>query len=127
MMDVDDFKQVNDTYGHDAGDAVLRELAMLIRREVRQEDIAARYGGEEFCMLLPETSLEDATRAADRLRKIIAEHPMPADTGARRITVSVGVALLREEDRNTEVFTRADEAMYAAKAAGGNQIRVADR
>jgi diguanylate cyclase (GGDEF)-like protein len=126
MMDVDDFKQVNDSYGHDAGDAVLREMATLIRRQVREEDIAARYGGEEFCILLPETSLKEATGVAERLRQAIAENPMPAEAGTQRITVSVGVSQLRADDRNTEVFSRADAAMYAAKAAGGNQLRVAE-
>jgi diguanylate cyclase (GGDEF)-like protein len=125
MMDIDDFKQVNDTYGHDAGDAVLRELAMVIRRQVREEDIAARYGGEEFCVLLPEAAAVEAASVAERLRETIAQHPLPGGAGTSRVTVSIGLSLLCDGDRNTEVFSRADAAMYAAKMAGGNQIRIA--
>ena len=123
MMDVDDFKSVNDTHGHETGDQVLRGLAKLIRNEVRAEDIVARYGGEEFCLLLPEVPVDGAAAVAERLRSLIANacfvycHP-------DAVHVSVGIAVLEPGDETAEMISRADQAMYEAKRAGGNRVCV---
>jgi diguanylate cyclase (GGDEF)-like protein len=124
MLDIDKFKQVNDTYGHDAGDAVLEELAKVIRAVVRAEDLVARHGGEEFCVILPEIPLDGAVRVAERLRRIIERHLLPPAAGARHITVSIGVSALRADDQGHEIFSRADLAMYDAKRRGGNAVAV---
>jgi diguanylate cyclase (GGDEF)-like protein len=124
MLDIDTFKRVNDRYGHDAGDVVLQEIALVIRAAVRAEDIVARYGGEEFCILLPEIPVEEAEHVAERLRAMIERRVLPESAGVRSVTVSVGMALLREEDPASELFTRADHAMYAVKHAGGNRVCV---
>ncbi len=122
ILDIDRFKRINDTFGHDAGDAVLQSLAALLRRQTRTEDIAARYGGEEFCILLPGSSRDGATQLAERLRQAIERHRLPKSAGVRSITVSIGLAEFAPTDSGTELFTRADQAMYEAKAAGGNQV-----
>jgi diguanylate cyclase (GGDEF)-like protein len=124
IMDIDRFKRINDTHGHDAGDVVLRSLAALLRRLTRTEDIVARYGGEEFCILLPASSLVGTAQLAERLRAAIERHRLPEKAGVPSITVSIGLAELLPDDAATEMFTRADHAMYAAKAAGGNQVRL---
>jgi diguanylate cyclase (GGDEF)-like protein len=124
MLDIDRFKVVNDAHGHDAGDIVLRELAEICRALVRAEDIVTRYGGEEFCLLLPEIPLEDAKHVAERLRQTIAEHEMPPTAGIKHITVSLGMALLQPGDGDTELFTRADLAMYEVKKRGGDGVHV---
>jgi diguanylate cyclase (GGDEF)-like protein len=124
MIDIDQFKTVNDTYGHDAGDVVLQELASLVRSIVRVEDLVARYGGEEFCVLLPEISLSGAEGVAERLRSAVESLTLPEAAGTRRLTVSVGVAVLSSEDEGTETFSRADHAMYHVKHLGGNRVCV---
>jgi diguanylate cyclase (GGDEF)-like protein len=124
MIDVDKFKRVNDTFGHDAGDAVLREVADLIRALVRTEDIVARYGGEEFCCLLPDCSVAEGQALGQRLRRSIAEHRFSEAAGATRVTVSVGVAPLLPADSRDELFSRADRAMYEVKARGGDGVFV---
>lgn len=124
MLDIDKFKRVNDTFGHDAGDFVLKELAHVIRDVVRAEDIVSRYGGEEFCILLPEIPVLDAQLVAERLRATIERHAMPAAAGAAHVTVSIGMALLAPDDSETEQFTRADGAMYLVKRQGGNGVRI---
>ena len=124
MLDIDKFKHVNDNYGHDAGDVVLRELAQVVRGLVRAEDLVARYGGEEFCVLLPEIPLPDAERVAERLRVRVEEHEMPASAGVRHVTVSIGLATLTPADGEQELFTRADLAMYEVKHRGGNRVCV---
>jgi len=125
MLDIDKFKRVNDTHGHDAGDLVLRDLANLIQNSVRAEDIVSRYGGEEFCILLPEIPDSNALLAAERLCRAVSEHSFPREAGVRRITVSVGVAILEPEDLDAEFITRADLAMYQVKAQGGNGVCLA--
>jgi diguanylate cyclase (GGDEF)-like protein len=126
MLDIDGFKRVNDRYGHDAGDVVLIELGLVIRAAVRAEDIVARYGGEEFCILLPEIPVDEAERVAERLRVMIEQQVLPVEAGVAQVTVSVGMALLRDDDLALELFTRADHAMYAVKRAGGNRVCVPD-
>jgi diguanylate cyclase (GGDEF)-like protein len=124
MMDIDDFKGINDTHGHACGDEVLRGLGKLIRSEVRAEDIVARYGGEEFCLLLPEVHVDGAAAVADRLRGLIAASTF-VDGQAVAINVSIGIALLEPGDRAAEIVSRADRAMYEAKRSGGNNVCVA--
>lgn len=124
MMDIDDFKGVNDTYGHDRGDEVLRGIGKLIRGEVRAEDIVARYGGEEFCLLLPEVHVDGAAAVADRLRTLIAGSRF-VEGEAVTINVSIGIALLEPRDLAAEIVSRADQAMYEAKRAGGNSVCIA--
>jgi diguanylate cyclase (GGDEF)-like protein len=121
MLDIDKFKPVNDTFGHDAGDVVLQDLASVIRMVVRAEDIVTRYGGEEFCILLPEIPAEQAERVAERLRAVIERHHLPQAAGVQSITVSVGMSLLSPDDVGVELFTRSDLAMYAVKHVGGNR------
>jgi len=127
MMDIDHFKQLNDTYGHLAGDAVLRRLAVLMKSQIRSADIACRYGGEEFVIILPETKLEVAATRAETLRKsyagLIIEH-----RGHRmRSELSAGVAAYPlTAETPQELIRVADTALYAAKARGRNCVVVAD-
>jgi diguanylate cyclase (GGDEF)-like protein len=122
MIDIDKFKLVNDTYGHDAGDIVLQDLSTVVRAVVRAEDVVSRYGGEEFCVLLPEISLESAVQVAERLRGVIARRRLPDAAGAVRISASLGVALLTPEQDEAGLLSQADRAMYEAKRAGGNRV-----
>jgi diguanylate cyclase (GGDEF)-like protein len=124
MLDIDRFKRVNDHFGHDAGDIVLRHLAGVITKVVRVEDIVARYGGEEFCVLVPEIPEPEAEGVAERVRAAIAETRLPEGAGVAHVTVSVGVAHLLPEDDAETLFARADHAMYAGKRQGGNMVWV---
>jgi two-component system cell cycle response regulator len=129
IFDIDWFKRVNDTHGHAAGDAVLKEVANRVSRHVRGFDLVARYGGEEFVVVLPETPLPVAMVVAERLRSVIAEKPIEAGDPpvGLPITISIGVAMTRgTEETPATLLQRADEALYAAKGAGRNCIRVAD-
>jgi two-component system cell cycle response regulator len=125
LFDIDRFKQVNDTYGHLAGDEVLCEIASRTLHDVRSFDLVARYGGEEFLVVMPETNLQVALVVAERLRLSIAERPFAVSGAATPIpvTVSVGVATtLTENDSPIELLRRADEALYAAKNNGRNRV-----
>ncbi len=123
MIDIDHFKQVNDTYGHLNGDAVLSELATLLTTAARESDICARYGGEEFALILPETTEAGARVLAERIRAKVAAAMFP---GGLKLTISVGVAASDEPALFTQLIDRADQALYAAKQGGRNQVRVAD-
>ena len=124
VLDIDYFKSINDTYGHDAGDEVLREFALRIRKSIRGIDLACRYGGEEFVVVMPETDLAVATMVAERLRRRIAGEPFPIQQGARSIevTISVGIAGARRRDDAASVLKRADQALYRAKRDGRNRV-----
>jgi diguanylate cyclase (GGDEF)-like protein len=123
LADLDDFKQVNDRYGHQAGDDVLREFAAVLRDTVRDIDLAARYGGEEFAVLLPQTDLEGAERLAERLRQAMANRRMALVPGAAfTVTSSFGVAAFPEAPTPAALFAAADEALYRAKSAGKNCV-----
>jgi diguanylate cyclase (GGDEF)-like protein len=123
MIDLDHFKQVNDTYGHLSGDQVLAELANLLRSGARDSDVCARYGGEEFGMILHETTEAGARTLAERIRSKVATAVFP---GGLKLTISIGVAATDEPALFTTLMERADQALYAAKQGGRNQVRVAD-
>ena len=123
ILDIDHFKSINDRYGHDVGDQVIREVARLCGSQTRDSDVAARIGGEEFAVLLPETELEDARAAAERLRTAVAELRMPNGGGEIAFTVSVGAAEASGVMADpAELTKRADEALYAAKRSGRNRV-----
>ena len=132
MLDIDHFKRVNDTYGHAAGDAVLKELAQRIESQVRASDVAARYGGEEFIVLLPNTDVNAAKRLAERIRGEIAGAPIDLPCGKSvTITASIGIADIAPTRVNKDLKTlgdsliaRADVALYAAKSAGRDRVMV---
>jgi len=123
MVDIDHFKQVNDTFGHLNGDAVLAELASILSTGLRESDVCARYGGEEFALILPETTEAGARVLAERIRAKVAAATFP---GGLKLTISVGVAATEEPALFTQLIDRADQALYVAKQGGRNQVRVAD-
>lgn len=128
VLDIDYFKSINDTYGHDAGDDVLREFAIRMRKSTRGIDLACRYGGEEFVIVMPETDMAVAATVAERLRRRIAAEAFPIDRGQRAIdvTISIGIAALeRPDDNAASLLKRADQALYRAKRDGRNRV-VAD-
>jgi two-component system cell cycle response regulator len=124
VLDIDYFKSINDGHGHDAGDDVLREFALRIRKSIRGIDLACRYGGEEFVVVMPETDLAVATMVAERLRRRIASEPFPIQQGARtvEVTISIGIAALGSSDNAASVLKRADQALYRAKRDGRNRV-----
>lgn len=122
FLDFDDFKQCNDHYGHQVGDIILRETAVLIRKEIRDCDIACRYGGEEFGIILPDTSLLQAKRLAERLRQNIVEHTIDIANQKIRITVSQGVSEFDPDADKDTLIKHADMALYQAKHEGKNKV-----
>ncbi|MCC7267663.1 MAG: PleD family two-component system response regulator [Caulobacteraceae bacterium] len=125
MVDIDHFKKINDTYGHDVGDEVLREFAARLASNVRAIDLPCRYGGEEFTVIMPDTGLADAERIAERIRLHVAGAPFRVAHGREilTVTISIGVAAtLGETDTPEALLKRADAAVYEAKAAGRNRV-----
>lgn len=125
LADLDRFKGINDFYGHQAGDFVLRESCRVWRSQLRDYDLLARYGGEEFAVLLPETGPEDALVVAEKLRRALAEHDFRRDKETYSVTASFGVATWQAEDEKIgkdEIIERADGAMYEAKKKGRNRV-----
>ena len=125
LLDVDNFKQLNDTYGHRAGDDALKHLADVIRENVRPQDSVARYGGEEFLVLLPDTDTEDAAAALTRLQRALTKRYFLADNKKLLITFSAGVTRIGDEEEAQGAIERADRAMYLAKRAGKNRVMTA--
>lgn len=122
-IDVDHFKEVNDRFGHDVGDQLLRHLAQLMQQIARQADVLCRYGGEEFIMLLPRTTLVDACGVAERLRQCVADSPSPDGT---TVTISLGVAHCADSRNGADtVLKKADQALFAAKNQGRNRVVIA--
>ncbi len=119
-LDIDFFKQVNDTYGHATGDCVLKHLTECIRQCTRTTDVLFRYGGEEFTLLLNNTSLEGARQLAERIRETVQNTPCICNGQNIYITVSMGISLFQPEDCQTSLFERADLALYQAKKSGRN-------
>jgi diguanylate cyclase (GGDEF)-like protein len=123
MVDVDHFKQVNDRFGHQSGDAVLRQISDTLRQHCRTTDVVGRYGGEEFLVLMPETAADGAARVAEKLRAAVASLPANPVT----VTISIGMATTSAQHPTLQAaLSRADKALYAAKAAGRNCLRAAD-
>lgn len=124
MVDLDHFKSVNDTYGHDVGDMVLREFSERLQRNIRGVDLACRYGGEEFVVLMPDTDIILAKRVAERVRAAIADELFPiAENRGLEVTVSLGLATNADWDETPEtLLKKADNALYGAKHAGRNQV-----
>ncbi|RME35817.1 MAG: GGDEF domain-containing protein [Gammaproteobacteria bacterium] len=123
LLDIDHFKVINDTFGHPAGDRVLRNIASLMAGEVREVDLLARYGGEEFVLLLPDTDLRGAGEVAEKLRRKVDDCNFHYREQPVAVTVSAGVSEFHQGDTPEEVLERADRALYQAKAAGRNQVR----
>jgi two-component system cell cycle response regulator len=125
MLDFDHFKRINDQYGHDAGDDVLREFATRLRKNIRGMDLMCRYGGEEFVVVLPDSDVEAAKAVAERIRVAVSDTPFAVATGKHKVnlTISMGVAGLRlMGDSADALFSRADAALYQAKKGGRNRI-----
>jgi len=123
MLDIDHFKQINDTYGHVCGDKVLREFAEVVTGRLRKSEFLARYGGEEFAIILPETHLEGAKNVAESIRLMIETHSFGCGSQTFPLTVSIGIAVL--DDTMVEAGTlvkAADENLYIAKSEGRNRV-----
>jgi diguanylate cyclase (GGDEF)-like protein len=128
MADLDNFKSINDSYGHLAGDAVIRDTAEILRRSVRVFDVCARFGGEEFAVIMPGNGAEGAARIAERIRDQIAAYRSDDPLlSALSLTISIGMAVSEPETTATDLIARADQALYLAKRSGKNRVAVADR
>lgn len=125
MVDIDNFKSINDTYGHHIGDMALRHLAKILKLLVRKMDYVARYGGEEFIVICPETPLLKAQELAERIRILVSEYPFHIEDNYKlNLTVSIGVATFPEHANSLQALMKvADASMYAAKQSGRNQIK----
>lgn len=125
MVDVDRFKDINDTYGHAVGDEALIGVAARLKDSCRSVDIVARYGGEEFVIVMPETKLDSAVEAAERLRRRVDRRPLETEVGALEITISLGVTALSEDTPDLQtLLNRADQALLMAKSAGRNCVQI---
>jgi diguanylate cyclase (GGDEF)-like protein len=124
MVDIDHFKKVNDTFGHDGGDKVLREIASLLKNSVRQHDTVARYGGEEFVLLLPGAPLDPTNMVAERIRRLVENTPFDMGQTKIRITISLGISNfpIHRMKSKEELVKMADLALYEAKRGGRNRV-----
>jgi diguanylate cyclase (GGDEF)-like protein len=132
MLDIDHFKRINDTWGHSAGDEVLRAIGKLLRESCRVYDVPGRYGGEEFCIVLPETRLGNTNIVAERIRQRLESTALSCGDGSIVVTVSIGIAGMEEPAENeilspAALIDRADRALYSAKSRGRNRIEMWDR
>jgi diguanylate cyclase (GGDEF)-like protein len=128
MVDIDRFKTVNDNYGHQAGDRVLAQVGRIMQRQLRPSDLIARYGGEEFALLLPETGLQEAVAALERLRLAIGQSQTAvAQRATIRVSVSIGIAQWRDGWSLDDLIGAADRALHAAKQGGRNRIMVPEQ
>jgi two-component system cell cycle response regulator len=125
MIDMDNFKSINDSFGHLAGDSVIRDVAEILRRSVRVFDVCARFGGEEFAIIMPGSVVESASLVAERIRERI-EHYRPADPSLAglRLTASIGLAVSLAGITGRDFISRADHALYLAKRDGKNRVRI---
>ena len=126
MMDVDNFKKFNDTYGHLAGDRVLSELAATMKENVRDNDVCCRFGGEEFAVIMPRTNVEHAYQATERIRKAFADRVIEFEGQSLRAAISLGLAALKPGENVKDLINRADQALYQAKRQGKNQTVAAE-
>jgi diguanylate cyclase (GGDEF)-like protein len=125
MLDIDHFKHVNDTYGHQAGDKVIEQLAQLLREHARESDVAGRYGGEEFGVVLSDTDQAGARIFAERLRQAVEQLLVQYNSQDIRFTISLGVAdLSAPANDHAELIARADQALYTSKKTGRNRVTV---
>jgi diguanylate cyclase (GGDEF)-like protein len=125
MIDSDNLKKVNDTHGHEAGDALIKHVVQCVKLELRTTDVVARYGGDEFMCLLPETGAAGAVIVAERIRKRIAEIPIATGSGSVPTSVSIGVAAYPDHGTRFDVISKnADRALYTSKAQGRNRVTV---
>ena len=124
LFDIDRFKAINDEFGHLGGDLTLRELAACVKQEIRQDELLARYGGEEFVIVLPETDLEDARTAAERIRELVAAHPFKYGEKSFQVTISLGVTATTGTDvtSSVDLICLADQKLYQAKNEGRNRV-----
>jgi len=125
VWDIDLFKKVNDTYGHAAGDQVLKLVASILNKNMRETDFIARYGGEEFVSLLPVTDINAAQQVTDKLRELIATSNFHFREESVKVTVSAGFAEIKENESSDNLFIRADKALYKAKESGRNNCQPA--
>jgi diguanylate cyclase (GGDEF)-like protein len=126
LLDIDHFKDVNDTFGHDVGDLALLALTNVLASVSRKGDAVVRLGGEEFVLVLPGATAQAATRVAERVRQAVASHRIVCEKGTVQFTVSAGVAERRPGETREELLHRADEAMYEAKGLGRDRVRVSE-
>lgn len=122
LGDLDHFKGVNDSFGHEVGDRLLHEVSRILQETLREEDLAVRWGGEEFLLMLPATNLDSAFEVAERIRSRIADGPIPCDGQNVPVTISFGVAQLARDESIHQLIRRADDAMYRAKSEGRNRV-----
>lgn len=125
LLDLDHFKRVNDTYGHAAGDAVLKHVVDTVRRQLRDSDAIGRLGGEQFAVLLPRTGVDEAAIVAERIRKAIEQAPVKTGRALLSVTASLGLTAIAAHDTTAALFQRADGALAQAKQGGRNQIGIA--
>lgn len=125
MMDLDHFKNINDDFGHDAGDKLLQHLTLVTKAVLREADSLIRYGGEEFLIILPETDINGAQFVMDRLKQAFQKNPMAYDGKSIHVTFSAGLARLQPEENGHALVMRADTALYEAKHAGRNCVKIA--
>ncbi len=124
MVDIDHFKSINDSHGHLVGDAVIRDVAEVLRSCCRAEDIICRFGGEEFVIFLASADKDAGATMAERMRKAVEAHQISADEMTLQATVSVGASLKEHADSITHAIKRADDALYRAKKAGRNRVKM---
>ena len=126
LIDIDHFKQINDTHGHIVGDAVLRQLSLELRRNLRENDLAGRYGGDEFCVILPKMALQDAAQVMERMREIFSNY-RNAQIPELRVSLSIGLADFQPSFTDAAMWLNtADRALYAAKDTGRNRVNVSE-
>ena len=126
VLDIDHFKKFNDTYGHKAGDRVLKSVAASVQDSLRASDLVFRYGGEEFVVLLSGIQEDNAFKLAEKIRKGVEKEYFVDKDQKLKVTISLGVACVTEGESELELFERADKAMYVAKRKGRNRVEIAD-
>jgi diguanylate cyclase len=127
LIDIDHFKQINDTHGHIVGDTVLRELSLELRRKLREKDLAGRYGGDEFCVILPQMPLADAAQIMERMRETFSNYRHP-QIPELRVSLSIGLADFQPFFSDASMWLNAaDRALYDAKDTGRNRVKVSDQ
>jgi diguanylate cyclase (GGDEF)-like protein len=127
IFDIDHFKNVNDTFGHQCGDFIIKSISSRVSSLIRNVDYVARYGGEEFCCVLPETGIQPAANVAERFRDAVSQQDNNFDNNVIKVTISLGVAEFREDiESSSRLIKKADEALYRAKREGRNRVVVAE-